>query len=37
MAKGYVQSICPDMAEASATLLVAKLERERDFERRQLE
>jgi len=37
MAKGYIQSICPDMAEAPATLLVAKLERERDFERRQLE
>jgi hypothetical protein len=37
MVKGYVQSICPEMAEASASLLVAKLERERDFERRQLE
>jgi hypothetical protein len=34
MAKEYIQSICPGMAEASATLLVAKLERERDFERR---
>jgi hypothetical protein len=31
MAKEYIQSICPGMAEASATLLVAKLERERDF------
>ena len=37
VAKEYIQSICPDMAEAPATLLVAKLERERDFERRQLE
>ena len=36
MAKEYIQSICPDMAEAPATLLVAKLERERDFERRHL-
>jgi hypothetical protein len=36
MAKEYIQSICPDMAEAPATLLVAKLERERDFERRYL-
>jgi hypothetical protein len=35
-AKEYIQSICPDMPEASATLVVAKLERERDFERRQL-
>src|SRR3984885_15581513 len=36
MSKEYIQSICPDMAEAPATLLVAKLERERDFERRYL-
>jgi hypothetical protein len=33
MAKQYIQSICPDMAEAPATLLVARLERERDMER----
>jgi hypothetical protein len=37
MAKGYIQSICPGMAEAPATLLVAKLERERDFERQRFE
>jgi hypothetical protein len=36
IAKGYIQSICPDLAEAPATLVVAKLERERDFKRRPL-
>jgi hypothetical protein len=36
MAKEYIQSICPGMAEAPPTLLVARLERERDFERRRL-
>jgi hypothetical protein len=35
IAKGYIQSICPEMAGTSATLLVAKLERERDLEERQ--
>jgi hypothetical protein len=35
MAKEYVQSVCPGMTQAPATLLVAKLERERDIERRQ--
>ena len=35
MAKEYIQSICPGMTQAPATLLVAKLERERDIERRQ--
>jgi CO dehydrogenase/acetyl-CoA synthase alpha subunit len=34
MAKEYIQSICPGMAEVSAALLVAKLERDRDVERR---
>jgi hypothetical protein len=34
MAKEYIQSICPGMSQAPATLLVAKLERERDIERR---
>jgi hypothetical protein len=34
IAKEYVRSICPEMAETSATLLVAKLERERDLEER---
>jgi hypothetical protein len=32
MAKEYVQSVCPGGAEASAALLVARLERERDAE-----
>jgi hypothetical protein len=32
LAKEYVQSICPEMAEASPTVLVAKLEQERDQE-----
>jgi hypothetical protein len=38
MAKEYVQSVCPECPEmdgTSATLLVAKLERERDLEERQ--
>ena len=35
MAKEYIQSVCPGMTQAPATLLVAKLERERDMERRQ--
>jgi hypothetical protein len=35
VAKEYIQSVCPGMSQASATLLVAKLERERDIERRQ--
>jgi hypothetical protein len=35
IAKEYIQSICPEMAGTSATLLVAKLERERDLEQRQ--
>lgn len=34
MAKEYVRSICPEMAETSATFLVARLERERDLEER---
>jgi hypothetical protein len=34
MAKEYIQSICPGMSQAPATLLVARLERERDIERR---
>jgi hypothetical protein len=34
MAKEYIQSICPEMAEAPANLLVARLEHERDMERR---
>ena len=37
MAKQYIQSIYPGIAEVPAALLVAKLERERDFERRQSE
>jgi hypothetical protein len=36
MVKEYVESICPEMLEASAALLVARLERERDLEGRQL-
>ena len=35
VAKEYIQSVCPGMSQAPATLLVAKLERERDIERRQ--
>ena len=35
VASEYIQSICPGMSQAPATLLVAKLERERDIERRQ--
>jgi hypothetical protein len=31
MAKEYIRSICPEMAGAPATLLVAKLEHERDL------
>jgi hypothetical protein len=34
MARRYIQSICPEMAEAPANLLVARLEHERDMERR---
>jgi hypothetical protein len=34
VAKEYIQSVCPGMSQAPATLLVAKLERERDIERR---
>jgi hypothetical protein len=34
VAKEYIQSVCPGMSQAPATLLVAKLERERDMERR---
>jgi hypothetical protein len=34
MAREYIQSICPEMAEAPANLLVARLEYERDMERR---
>jgi hypothetical protein len=34
MAKQYVQSICPEAAETSASLIVARLERERDLEER---
>lgn len=34
MAKEYIRSICPDMAEAPVNLLVARLEHERDMERR---
>jgi hypothetical protein len=37
MAKEYIQSICPEMKEAPANLLVARLERERDMERRPTE
>jgi hypothetical protein len=32
IAKEYLGSICPEMAGASAALLVARLERERDLE-----
>ena len=32
MAKEYIRSICPEMREASTTLLIARLERERDLE-----
>ena len=35
IAKEYVRSICPEAAETSAALLVARLERERDSEERQ--
>jgi hypothetical protein len=35
VAKEYIQSVCPGMSQAPATLVVAKLERERDIERRQ--
>jgi hypothetical protein len=35
VAKEYIQSVCPGMSQAPATLLVAKLEQERDIERRQ--
>jgi hypothetical protein len=35
VAKEYIQSVCAGMSQAPATLLVAKLERERDIERRQ--
>jgi hypothetical protein len=34
MAREYIRSICPEMAEAPANLLVAKLEHERDMEKR---
>jgi hypothetical protein len=37
MAKEYIQSICPEMTEAPANLLVARLEQERDMERRATE
>jgi hypothetical protein len=37
MARGYIQSICPEMAEAPANLLVARLEHERDMEGRPAE
>jgi hypothetical protein len=37
MAKEYIQSICPEMAEAPVNLLVARLEHERDLERRPAE
>ncbi len=37
MAKEYIQSICPEMAEAPANLLVARLEQQRDMERRPTE
>jgi hypothetical protein len=33
IARQYIQSICPDLAEAPANLLVARLEHERDMER----
>jgi hypothetical protein len=35
LAKEYIRSICPEMTETSATLVVARLERERDLEQRQ--
>jgi hypothetical protein len=35
IAKEYVRSICPEMTETSAAMLVARLERERDLEQRQ--
>ena len=35
VAKQYIQSVCPGMSQTPATLLVAKLERERDSEQRQ--
>ena len=35
IAKEYVRSICPEATEISASLLVARLERERDLEERQ--
>lgn len=34
MAKEYIRSICPEMAGASAALMVARLELERDLEAR---
>ena len=34
IAKEYIQSICPEAAEISPALLVARLERERDLEER---
>jgi hypothetical protein len=34
IAKHYVRSICPEAAETSPALLVARLERERDLEER---
>jgi hypothetical protein len=34
IAKEYIRSICPESAECSAALLVARLERERDLEER---
>lgn len=34
IAKEYVQSVCPEAAEISPSLLVARLERERDLEER---
>jgi hypothetical protein len=34
IAKEYIQSICPEAADMSAALLVARLERERDLEER---
>jgi hypothetical protein len=37
MARDYIQSICPEMAEAPANLLVARLEHERDMEGRPAE
>jgi hypothetical protein len=37
MAREYIQSICPEMGEAPANLLVARLEHERDMEERPAE